>query len=215
MLEQKITETVNQIRDNLWLGDVQKIKEIITILRMEEFKDKFKKSFDEVSYSFKMARKVSKERYRGFEYKLFLSQEFKERIKESSKLKEAIAASLLFDLEMLLERLNDIEPFCKVVQKPLYRYTIFEYPPKYEIRALIDRRLECSVKGLVKRLEEEGFKVSKIDEKRYAYVVAFSVEGYIEISMLLPKVTINISLLAPNKERAQELGEMIINSLIS
>jgi len=108
-----------------------------------------------------------------------------------------------------------IEPFCEVVQKTSYRYTIFEYPSKYEIRALIEGRVECNVKELVKKLEEKEFKLLKINERRYVYIAAFSTQSYIEVSALLPKVSINISLLTPGKENAQELGEMIINSLIS
>jgi hypothetical protein len=71
------------------------------------------------------------------------------------------------------------------------------------------------VRELVKKLEERGFKLSTIFEKRYTYVTAFSTQGYIEVSAFLPKVSIFISLLMPSKEYAQELGEIIINSLIS
>jgi hypothetical protein len=219
MIEQEIVEIINQIRDNLWLGDIRRVKEIVTtFLRMKESTSKFQKSFEEVYHSFKIAQKRCKDLYKehkGFEYELSLSKEFREQIKEPSKLKEAIAGLLMFDLEKLSKRLEMIEPFCEIVQKPSYQYTIFEYPSKYEIRVLIEGRVECNIKGLVKKLEEKGFKLSKINERRYSYIAAFSMQSYIEVSILIPKVSINISLLTPSKENAQELGEMIINSLIS
>jgi len=219
MIEQEIVEVTNQIKDNLWLGDIRKVKEIITnFLRMRESTLEFQQSFKEVSFSFRRAQSICKylyREYKGFKYELSLSKEFKEQIKEPSKLKEAITGLLMFDLEKLLKRLETIEPFCEVIQKPSYRYTIFEYSAKYELRALIEGRVECNVRELVKRLEEKGFKLSSIFERGYAYITAFSTQGYIEISALLPKVSIIISLLTPNKEYAQELGEMIINSLIS
>jgi len=219
MIEQEIVEVANQIRDNLWLGDIQRVKEIITtFLKMKESTIKFEESFKEVSSSFRKAQWICKEwdkELKGFKYEVFLSREFKEQIREPFKLKEAIAGLLVFGLKKLLKRLESIEPFCEVIQKPSYRYTIFEYLYKYELRALIDGRVECNIKELVKKLEEKGFELSKIYERQYAYIRAFSTQGYIEISILLPKVSISISLLTPNKEHAQELGEMIINSLIS
>jgi len=101
MLEQEIVETVNQIRDNLWLGDIRRVKEIITtFLRMKESTSEFQKSFEEVYRLFKIAQRICKDLYKehkGFEYELSLSKEFKERIREPSKLKEAIAGLLMFD----------------------------------------------------------------------------------------------------------------------
>jgi hypothetical protein len=217
--EQEIVEIANQITDNLWLGDIRRVKEIIaTFLKMKESTIKFQISFEEISRSFKIVQRICKDRYkehRGLKYELSLSKEFKERIRETSKLKEAIAGLLMFELEKLSEGLEVIEPFCEVIQKPSYRYTIFEYPSKYEVRALIEGKVECNVRELIKKLEEKGFKLSKIYERQYAYITAFSMQAYIEISILLPKVSISISLLTPSKEHAQELGEMIINSLIS
>jgi predicted transcriptional regulator len=219
MIEQEIVEVMNQIRDNLWLGDVRRVKEIITnFLKMKESARKFQRSFKEVSTSFRIAQKICKDLYKerkGFEYELSLSKEFKERIREPSKLKEAIIGLLIFDFEQLLKRLEIIKPLSEVIQKPSYRYTIFEYLSKYELRALIEGRVECNVRELVRKLEERGFKLSSVFERRYVYITAFSTQGYIEILALLPKVSIFISLLTPNKEYAQELGEMIINSLIS
>jgi hypothetical protein len=219
MVEQEIVEVMNQIRDNLWLGDIRRVKEIITnFLKTKEPAIKFQKSFREVSTSFRIAQRICKDRYKelkGLKYELSLSKEFKERLRESSKLKEAIIGLLIFDLQKLLRRLETIEPLCKVVQRPSYRYTIFEYASKYEVRALIEGRVECNVRELVKKLEERGFKLSTIFEKRYTYVTAFSTQGYIEVLALLPKVSIFISLLTPSKEYVHELGEIIINSLIS
>jgi hypothetical protein len=219
MVEQEIVEVINQIKDNLWLGDIRKVQEIITnFLKMKESVIKFQQSFKEVSTQFRIAQRICKDLYKeskGLKYELSLSKEFKERLRESSKLKEAIIGLLIFDLEKLSKRLETIEPLCKVVQKPSYRYTIFEFASKYEVRALIERRVVYNVRELVRKLEERGFKLSTIFEKRYTYVTAFSTQGYIEVSALLPEASIFISLLAPSKEHAQELGEIIINSLIS
>jgi hypothetical protein len=219
MVEQEIVEVMNQIRDNLWLGDIRRVQEIITnFLKMKESAIKFQQSFREVSTSFRIAQRICKALYKerkGLKYELSLSKKFKERLRESSKLKEAIIGLLIFDLKKLLKRLETIEPLCKVVQRPSYRYTIFEYASKYEVRALIEGGVECNVRELVRKLEERGFKLSTIFEKKYTYVAAFSTQGYIEVFAFLPKVSIFISLLTPSKEYAQELGEIIINSLIS
>lgn len=215
-------ETINQIKDNLWLGDIQEAKNIITtfLKEMEESTAELQRSFEEVSSLFKEVKErcspYRKHKGLDLKYELCLSEEFKERIREPSKLKEAITGLLIFDLKKLLNILKMIEPFCKIIQKFSYRYTIFEYhPSKYEIRALIEREAKCNVENLVKKLEEEGFKLSKIIEKKYMHIAAFSTQGHIEISVLLPKVSIIIYLLTPSKEYVQELGEMIMNSLIS
>jgi hypothetical protein len=129
---------------------------------------------------------------------------------------------LIFELESLRYKLEEIERLLRerkliqeVIHKPFYRYTIFEYPPKYEIRVLIDEKVEGKVNEVVKKLEEKGFKCSKFGDKYYVFIVAYSTQSYIEIAILLPKVSINISLLIPNKEKVQELGETIIDALIS
>jgi hypothetical protein len=118
-------------------------------------------------------------------------------------------------LEKLLDRLREVKLFWEIIKKPSYRYTIFEYPPKYEIRVLIDKKVEANVNELIKKLEEKGFKCSKFGEKHYVFITAYSTQSYIEIAILFPKVSINISLLTPKKEEAQKLVEMIIDSLIS
>jgi hypothetical protein len=217
-LEQDVVETLNRIRDNLWLGDVQKTKEIITnFLRMNEATHKFLESFRVVSHLFGIASREAKERYnqrKGFEYKLFLSKMFRERIKEPSMINEAIVGLLLYDLVKLSKTLRHIGPLREVYQRPHYRYTLFEYPPKYEIRALVEGKVEYELERLVRNLGEDGFESLKIEEGSYAYVVAFSTRGYIETSVLFPKVSIYISLLNPSKENAQRLGETIVDSLI-
>jgi hypothetical protein len=158
----------------------------------------------------------------SFEYKLFLSKRFKERIREPFKYEESIIGLLIFEIKRLRYKLEKIEPLLKesrliqeIIQKPSYRYTIFEYPPKYEIRVLIDKKVEANVNKLIKKLEEKGFKCSKFGGKHYAFITAYSTQSYIEIAILFPKVGINISLLTPKKEEAQKLVEMIIDSLIS
>jgi hypothetical protein len=76
---------------------------------MEESSIKFQHSFREVSTSFRIAQKICKDRYKelkGLKYELSLSKEFKELLRESSKLKEAIIGLLIFDLQKLLRRLE-------------------------------------------------------------------------------------------------------------
>jgi hypothetical protein len=224
-LEQKVLKGVNQIKDNLWLGDIKKTKEIIdNILSDEKFIRKYLNSFQEVYSLFGEVKKEVIKQYKkgSFEYKLFISKKFKERIMEPFKFEEAIIGLLVLELKRLRYKLEKIEPLLReskliqeIIQKPFYRYTIFEYPPKYEIRVLIDKKVEANVNELVKKLEEKGFKCSKFGGKHYAFITAYSTQSYIEIAILFPKVSINISLLTPKKEEAQKLGEMIIESLIS
>jgi hypothetical protein len=224
-LEQKIIDGVNQVKDNLWLGDIKKIKEIINaILSEEKFINKSQNSFKEIRSLFEEAKKEAMEQYKekSFEYKLFLSKKFKERIMEPFKFDEAIIGLLVFELKRLRYKLEKIEQLLReskliqeIIQKPFYRYTIFEYPPKYEIRVLIDKKVEANVNKLIKKLEEKGFKCSKFGEKHYVFITAYSTQSYIEIAILFPKVSINISLLTPKKEEVQKLVETIIDSLIS
>jgi hypothetical protein len=224
-LEQKIIDGVNQVKDNLWLGDIKKIKEIINaILSEEKFINKSQNSFKEIRSLFEEAKKEAMEQYKekSFEYKLFLSKKFKERIMEPFKFDEAIIGLLVFELKRLRYKLEKIEQLLReskliqeIIQKPFYRYTIFEYPPKYEIRVLIDKKIKANVNELIKKLEGKGFKCSKFGEKHYVFITAYSTQSYIEIAILFPKVSISISLLTPKKEEAQKLGEMIIDSLIS
>jgi hypothetical protein len=224
-LEQKVLNGVNQIKDNLWLGDIKKTKEIIdNILSDEKFIRKYLNSFQEVYSLFEEVKKEVIKQYKkeSFEYKLFLSKRFKERIREPFKYEESIIGLLIFEIKRLRYKLEKIEPLLKesrliqeIIQKPSYRYTIFEYPPKYEIRVLIDKKVEANVNKLIKKLEEKGFKCSKFGEKHYVFITAYSTQSYIEIAILFPKVSISISLLTPKKEEAQKLVEMIIDSLIS
>jgi hypothetical protein len=167
-LEQKVLNGVNQIKDNLWLGDIKKTKEIIdNILSDEKFIRKYLNSFQEVYSLFEEVKKEVIKQYKkeSFEYKLFLSKRFKERIKEPFKYEESIIGLLIFEIKRLRYKLEKIEPLLKesrliqeIIQKPSYRYTIFEYPPKYEIRVLIDKKVEANVNKLIKKLEEKGFK---------------------------------------------------------
>jgi hypothetical protein len=216
--EQKTVYIANQVKDNLWLGDIKSIKEIIdNLLWSERFASKFKNSFKQTSSLYEEVQKEAKMRYEeeSFEHRLYLTKKFKERIKESSRIKEAIIGLLIIELEKLLDRLREVKLFWEIIKKPSYRYTIFEYPPKYEIRVLIDKKVEANVNELVKKLEEKGFKCSKFGGKHYVFITAYSTQSYIEIAILFPKVSINISLLTPKKEEAQKLVEMIIESLIS
>jgi hypothetical protein len=215
--EQKIIDVANQVKDNLWLGDIKSIKEIIiNFLWTERFVNKFKNSFEQARKLYEKVKKEAEMQYKeDFERELYLAKKFKEQVKESSKLKEAIIGLLIIELDKLLDRVREVKLFWEIIKKPSYRYTIFEYPPKYEIRVLIDKKVEANVNELVKKLEEKGFKCSKFGEKHYVFITAYSTQSYIEIAILFPKVSINISLLTPKKEEAQKLGEMIIESLIS
>jgi hypothetical protein len=215
--EQKIIDVANQVKDNLWLGDIKSIKEIIiNFLWTERFVNKFKNSFEQARKLYEKVKKEAEMQYKeDFERELYLAKKFKEQVKESSKLKEAIIGLLIIELDKLLDRVKEVKLFWEIIKKPSYRYTIFEYPPKYEIRVLIDKKVKANVNELIKKLEEKGFKCSKFGEKHYVFITAYSTQSYIEIAILFPKVSINISLLTPKKEEAQKLVEMIIDSLIS
>jgi hypothetical protein len=89
--EQKIVDIANQVKDNLWLGDIKSIKEIIdNLLWTERFVSKFKNSFEQTSSLYEEVQKEAKTRYEeeSFEHRLYLTKKFKERIKESSELKK-------------------------------------------------------------------------------------------------------------------------------
>jgi len=218
MLEQKVVKKVNQIKDFLWLGDVKKVREIIFDLVKTKGLAELRRSFEEVSRSFKVVQETSKdltEERKGLRYELSLAKEFKERIKDPSKIREAVAGLLVLDQEELLRKLEGVELLCEVVQKPSYRYVIFENPPKYEVRALIEGVAECNIKELVRRLDEVGFKVLRVGGGRHVGVAAFSTQSYVEVWALPPKVSINVSLLSPEKEKARELGEMVMDALTS
>jgi len=218
---QEVIELLNQIYDNLWLGDVQEIRRIVAEFPLApSLSHKFQRSLEDVRGVFKTAQEECRRKYgesKGLYYKSLLADEFKERIGEPSKLQEAIIGLLLLNIKNLSRQLERVEPPHEVIRKDLYKYVVLENPPKYEIRALMRarREVEIDTRRLTKRLEEKGFSVSSISEGSHAFVTAFSRENYVEVVILPPKVSITLSLLTPSKEEAQQLGEMILNSLLA
>jgi hypothetical protein len=217
----KVVKLLNQIRDNLWLGDVKEVSELITksseILSSPELQ-RFQKSFEEIRQVFKDVKEECERRYKeikGLNRKSLLADEFKKRIEEPFKLQEAIIGLLLLSIKNF-EQLRDVIPPRKVIEKDLYRYVVLESPPKYEIRALINEGAEVNVEGLIRSLKKENFNVLPVSIEHCAFIAAFSGTSYIEIVVLPPRVNISLSLplLTPSVEEAQRLGEMIMDSLL-
>jgi hypothetical protein len=69
--EQRVLNGLNEVKDNLWLGDIKKTREIIdNILSDRELVRKHLDSFQEVRRSFEMVKEKVKEQYKkgSFEY---------------------------------------------------------------------------------------------------------------------------------------------------
>ena len=211
--EYEIIELLNYIKDNLWLGDYQKAKELINGLRENVNLEKYMTALDEARLSF-IKSKQELEKISNLKDKLVISNRFKQMTRERELSREAIVGLLMTELEKLSKGLLVIGPSSEIIRRDTYRYRIYEYPPnKYEFRALTDERLKYDAQGLIENLEEKGYKLLSISKERYVYILAFSLESYIEIVALPPKLVIEVSLLNPSSEKAQELGELILGFL--
>jgi hypothetical protein len=211
--EHEIIELINYIKDNLWLGDYQKAKELINGLRENIDFEGYMTSLDEARSSF-IKLKEELEETSKLKDKLVISDRFKQMTRERELSRKAIVGLLMSELEKLSKGLLVIGPSSEIIRRDTYRYKLYEYPPnKYEIRALTDEKLKYDAQGLIENLEEKGYKLLPIGKERYMYILAFSLESYIEIVALPPKLVIEISLLTPNNEKAQELGELILDFL--
>jgi hypothetical protein len=211
--EYEIIELLNYIKDNLWLGDYQKAKELINGLRENVDLEKYVTALDEVRLSF-IKSKEELEKISNLKDKLVISDRFKQVTRERELSREAIVGLLMTELEKLSKGLLVIGPYSEIIRRDTYRYKIYEYPPnKYEFRALTDERLKYDAQGLIENLEEKGYKLLPISKERYVYILAFSLESYIEIVAHPPKLVIEISLLNPSSEKARELGELILGFL--
>jgi hypothetical protein len=211
--EHEIIELINYIKDNLWLGDYQKAKELINGLRENIDFEEYMTALDEARSSF-IKLKEELEETSNLKDKLVISDRFKQMTRERELSRKAIVGLLMSELEKLSKGLLVIGPSSEIIRRDTYRYILYEYPPnKYEIRALTDEKLKYDAQGLIENLEEKGYKLLPIGKERYMYILAFSLESYIEIVALPPKLVIEISLLTPNSEKAQELGELILDFL--
>jgi len=221
---EKVLSILNEVNDNLWLGDLLAAKEAINSLPLEMIREGPEvKAFEQVTRAYKELKEKLKEQYKKKEeLEIALSDEFvKELERRNISVEKAVLGALLFRLSKILGQLAEEGESYKTITKPIikkdhYKYTILDYAAKYEIRALLfSMEYNPNFKKLVQTLTENDFQVSDpIMIEHYFYVKVFSSNVYLEVSILLPRVLMILSLRNPDIEYVESLAEMLLNALI-
>jgi len=218
-MESRIIQSINEINDNLWLGDIEEVNKILHQLLKEINREKFISMSNKALNIHKSISSELKGKYKGIEYYKLLSDMFKERVVEMEiKIEYAVIGSILKYIEKLHTRLQKIPELRKIISKNLYKYSILEHiKPKYEVRVLLKKEIkEINIQKLKKLLSDMKFRFIEVAKTRsYFYLMAFSAQSYLEISVLMPRITIVLSLLSPEEQKVRMMCEKILDSLIS
>jgi len=217
-MENRVIRSVNEIYDNLWLGDIKEVNKILNQLLKETDREKFISILNEALDIYKSVSSELKGKYKGIEHYKLLADIFKERIKERKiNMEDAVIGSILEYFEKLHARLQNVPELRKIINRELYKYSILDHmKPKYEVRVLLKREIkEMNIEKLKELLGNMGFQLIEVAKTRnYLYLMAFSIQSYIEISVFIPRITIMLSLLLPEEHKIRVICEKIVNSLI-
>jgi len=217
-MESRIIRSINEINDNLWLGDIKEVNKILNQLLKETDREKFISVLNEALDIHKSISSELKGKYKGIERYKLLADIFKERIKETKiKMEDAVIGSILDYFEKLHARLQNVPELRKIINRKLYKYSILDHmKPKYEVRVLLKREIkEINIEKLQESLGNMEFQLIEVAKTRnYLYLIAFSIQSYIEISVFMPRITIMLSLLSPEEHKVRVICEKIVDSLI-
>ena len=218
-MKSRIIQSINEINDNLWLGDIKEVNKIINQLFKETDREKFMSILNKALNTHKSISSELKGKHKGIEYYILLADMFKKKVvKMGIKMEDAVIGSVLEYLEKLHVRLQDIPELRKIINKELYKYSILEHmKPKYEVRVLVKKEIkEINIQKLKELLSNMKFQLIEVAKTRsYFYLMAFSAQSYIEISVFMPRITIMLSLLSPEEQKVRVMCEKILDSLIS
>lgn len=221
---EKVLSILNEANDNLWLGDLSAAQETINRLPPEMMRERTEvKAFEQATKAYKdLKQKLKEQHKKKEELEIALSEEFvKELERRNLPVGKAVLGALLFRLSKILGQLAEEGESYRtttewIIKKDHYKYTILDYAAKYEIRALLFSMVHNpNFKRLVQTLREKDFQVSDpIMSENYCYVKGFSSEVYLEVSILLPRVLMILSLRTPNIGYVKSFAEMLLNALL-
>ncbi|MEM2129048.1 MAG: hypothetical protein QXZ70_00465 [Candidatus Bathyarchaeia archaeon] len=217
--EEKVVEIVNDVNDNLWLGDVIEVRKLADMKWIEEFnvnRIRYNETVLKFRSQYSELRSRLKQEHKGFDFRFALSKQFREMIQEEElDPKDAVIGSVLEYFEKLQARLQSVGQIREIVHKDKYKYAIQGHAHRYEVRALLGKEQEVNIEKMVKELSNMGFHLSKIDiSKPYVLFMAFSDQAYVEIMVFVPRVSIIILFLSPDLEKAEQLAKTMVDSLL-
>jgi len=221
MTEIFIYKQYNRFLNELWLGDAEKINEIVEELkRQQEQMVEYLQAYEEVSNALREVEQKIKE-YKNlgkYQKKLKKMELLEEKIRDKGKISKAIVGYII---NFLIENGN-LEKFREVFEGDGYRYSVIEniHEYEYEIRVLVDDDKRVNLENLKKvkeNLSKRDINVVFLktdDEKSYAYLKIFSKEFYGKILILPPRIVINLSYGNKAKDQAKSLSKEILQEII-
>lgn len=220
-LNSKIIRIYNNVRDLIWVGDFEGIKE--TLREITEITDLYEFLKEEEKWK-RICGKIRQE-LRGVPEK---EREEKRNLMVKQKSMEVnvnkvIMATLLGELDKL--RKSTLTPsltfFSDPVQKPVkektYTYLLLKKTEReFEVRALIKGLPEKEVIEKLKKVgEEQGYAASEPHISNYSFSVElYSSKAYIEIRCLYPRVLILLSFYQPpTPDKVKDHVEVILKTI--
>jgi hypothetical protein len=221
MTEIFIFKQYNRFLNELWLGDVEKINEIVEELkRQQEQMVEYLQAYEEVSNALReVEQKIKEYKNLGDDQKKLKKMELLEqKIRDKGKISKALVGYII----NFLIKNGNLEKFREVFEGDGYRYSIIEniLEYEYEIRVLVDDERRVNLKNLEKvkeNLSKRNINVVflKIDEeKSYAYLKIFSNEFHGKILVLPPRILINLFYGNKAKDQAESLSKEILQEII-
>ena len=219
MTEIFIYKQYNRFLNELWLGDSEKINEIVEELkRQQEQFVEYLQAYEEVSNALREVEQKIKE-YKNlgkYQKKLKKMELLEEKIRDKGKISKAIVGYII----NFLIKNGNIEKFREVLKGDGYRYSVIENIHEYEIRVLVDDDKRVNLENL-KKIKENLSKgdinvvlLKKDEEKSYASLKIFSKEFYGKILILPPRIVINLSYGNEAKDQAESLSKEILQEII-
>jgi hypothetical protein len=151
MTEIFIFKQYNRFLNELWLGDVEKINEIVEELkRQQEQMVEYLQAYEEVSNALREVEQKIKE-YKNLgddQKKLKKIELLEQKIRDKEKISKALVGYII----NFLIKNGNLEKFREVFEGDGYRYSIIEniLEYEYEIRVLVDDERRVNLKNLEK-----------------------------------------------------------------
>jgi len=213
----EIIITLNNIKDNLWLMDLNAVNKLLIKLLEDREVNKIQQKAEEVNAAL---REISKGVERQ-EKETLTSLKIKQILEEySTNIEDVIFGTLIKHLVKIRDHISQLvkqmEILPRIFHTDTYKYIILQQHPKYEIRAIL-KQISSSfdLKKLQSKLKEMGFESAGLEElNKYSFALRFySTNAYIEAFVVGTKVQIFFSLREGTVKRVKELTTIILDEL--
>ena len=209
-----IIEIMNKVKDFLWLGNISKVKHLLSIAVESPHRESLEGALSRTVEVHKTISSRLGADYGELQYYGLLSEEFRKDVTRLGiEVDDAILGALASYGERLIASLKSVERLYDVKEEPGYDYVLFETSARYEIRSVLKSKMQDP--NRIRETLGNGFSIGRmISTKRYFFVTCFSNRAYIEISAFEPRVQILASFPESDMRSAEVLGKSILDALV-